>query len=582
MLENYINPKAQLANNLQTKREEPPIIEIIIPQAKFYEPNSLQSPDVDSLGIVPPQSNHDSSSFSDSTIIDNVLLLALSSFKDGELRETENCAPNFYYNYQLEPIVRTLLHKKELAGQTWEIILLSTPKTEQTHLISARINNQTVHYRTSQDEKISVIDFFSYRILNPVEDSVDSRQQAVSAKISAEKVRLYKVLIQDDYSECGQDTLISGFVDIIDEIKRLHNLNPKLNLYVDTHGGPRTNQNMLNSVLSLLAHEIPTVSGNKRNHHSASLVKAEQIYTCEVDDKAHQNIISNAGREFLLQDFVSGINECIYYGRIQSLENYAQKTSNQAEHELINALKQVTSDIMICNVDDFSAHLLDLSNKINQITDRNSYFYIVKDILTSESGYGSLLLEHTPFHEIQWCLRKGFYMQALAIIESRIPQYVKHHNLLFNGPKEKNPSKNNGVEIIRPFDESKKHHPKLDEKGCFQLSQRVIEMNNNNWKEPFQEVFDSYLRQKFGAGKKIPKKNKTPNVAKTIIYSIEPYEPKEDFTKFLKATYELKNIRNNVLHGYSSGKEKKSLQSIHDKIKNYLDLANNLDFFNNL
>ena len=58
--------------------------------------------------------------------------------------------------------------------------------------------------------------------------------------------------------------------------------------------------------------------------------------------------------------------------------------------------------------------------------DLNGVSYLPLFEQNIKNGFSNLLEEHTLVDEIRWCLDKGFYQQALALIESKIPKEFKN------------------------------------------------------------------------------------------------------------------------------------------------------------
>lgn len=96
---------------------------------------------------------------------------------------------------------------------------------------------------------------------------------------------------------------------MIEEIRLLKNHYPDLNILVDTHGGFRTAQEILNTVLSLLQMENIEI-------------KPEHIYNVEFQpvNGVSRAYFTSSAEIFDIINFVSGIHECINYGQIKSLD----------------------------------------------------------------------------------------------------------------------------------------------------------------------------------------------------------------------------------------------------------------------
>lgn len=162
-----------------------------------------------------------------------------------------------------------------------------------------------------------------------------------------------------------------------------------------------------------------------------SLLKIEDIhvkeaFSVEFSEKSKNSIITSETENLKIFDFVSGINEFISSGRANTLMSYSSSHSkmDSSEQDFINAIQNVANGIQWCCIPEFENGLKNLQtffskNARAKTTDINtSYLEIYKTDIKKD--YKKLVTQHNVADEIAWCREKGFYQQALTLIESRV------------------------------------------------------------------------------------------------------------------------------------------------------------------
>lgn len=206
-----------------------------------------------------------------------------------------------------------------------------------------------------------------------------------------------------------QNTIVS-INQILEEIRNQRDAD----IYVDIHGGSRVTQQLITGILYLLKNE-------------GRSIKPDHIFT------ADRGWVSSAGVTFSIYDFISGINELMYYGRTESLNNYKNKShTTEAENDLVNELKTIAESIQLNNIKGFEDALNQLPNKIRNCqsaSKKNSFLSLYLNNI--ENHYQTITKEgRTVLDEIRWSLDHGFYQQVLTLIESRMPDYFKEKGWL--------------------------------------------------------------------------------------------------------------------------------------------------------
>ena len=354
--------------------------------------------------------------------VNNVFLLALSTFPSNHpmVEFTYSCSyeGNDYtdsYFYQMEPVIDLLsnhLHKKN--EHIDEIILLVTEKTvekvENVKIITADNKTNTLIMSDRENSNmISPLDYFVY--------SFNKRNPGTKTKFSLH------------YCDSNEKTgsIAKTIHEVLDELRD----HKKAKVYVDIHGGIRSTQQLVSSILSLLHLEGIGISSNN-------------VFNVRKDGY-NTSFIENAGNTFRIMDFVSGMNEFMSYGRTGSLERF-YKTEKKAidltaksptdasqgsESNIVSIFKEIASGIQLCDINSFENGLDKLKDIDISAQNPDSFLSIFWNDV--EANYKGLLgADRTVLDEIKWCISKGFFQQALTLIESRMPEELINRYEIIN------------------------------------------------------------------------------------------------------------------------------------------------------
>lgn len=326
----------------------------------------------------------------------NILLLALSTFfsRNDEKPDLTKTYEYFYtdsknshsgkYIYQMEPVVQVLSKKLADENDTLDaiVMLCSKQSMEKKTVIDNR-----------GERSVSPLDFFKEQAVSWLNPDMDIQD------------KFYPIRIDENDSSGG----------IADAVNLIRKLNAKgMRLYLDNHGGFRGTQQALEAILSLL--------------------KIESIQVTEVFNvkfSGSKSEISSNDMEFRMFDFVSGINEFINYGRIDSLKNYFDRVGKDEEtQELLSIISGIAEAIQLCDVMDFEENLDKLS-KFFSSHGRPGNNYLALFYQNIENDYKSLIKgRHDTLDEVEWCLKKGFYQQCLTLIEGKMPRELRINGVM--------------------------------------------------------------------------------------------------------------------------------------------------------
>ena len=327
----------------------------------------------------------------------NVLLLSLSTFSRS-IRTSRfdyhwrGCEGTVIGRYQLDPVVKMLATVLATKNQTLDkIVMLCTDDTQ----------NEVKLKTAETDEIISIspLEYFKKQIRAYMNPNLEDEERFVPISVSL-------------------DSPFEGIQNVIQTLRTIQNSEGGLTLYLDTHGGLRGVQRVLEATVSLL--KIEDI-----NIEEAFAVQ----FSDSNDEPQKNNLITLETENMEIFNFVSGINEFISCGRADILMDYvnSQKKISTQDNSFVNAILDVTNGIQWCCVPAFETGLKTLQTyfekekpaSIDTSKHETSYLEIYKNDIKQD--YKNLLsTTSTVIDEINWCLQKGFYQQALTLIEARI------------------------------------------------------------------------------------------------------------------------------------------------------------------
>lgn len=325
----------------------------------------------------------------------NVLLLALSTFprtlRRSEFSYTYNSKKDTVTGrYQLDPVPHMLndILAQKNQGTLDKIIMLCTDETlEKVNEISSP---EGMHY------DISPVEYFKLQVRNYMRPDTSDEE-------------LFTILNVD------LDSPYQGIQAVINTLRSVKSEHSKanLNLYLDTHGGIRGIQRILEATVSLLKIEN---------------IEVKEAYSVEYG----KNCIVSETENMKIFDLVAGVNEFISCGRATTLNAYMEKRREKVSRQdqaMLRAIGEVANGIQWCLIPDFQNGLQNLQKffqtektTASQATNESSYLQIYKDDIRLD--YGKLVTQHSVLDEIDWCIRKGFYQQALTLIESKVSNLI--------------------------------------------------------------------------------------------------------------------------------------------------------------
>jgi len=318
----------------------------------------------------------------------NVLIMAMSTISPNvrttmfSYKTKDGKAGSVIGRYQLDPIPKMLSIELGKVGECLDrVIMLCTEKVKEETTFTTEEDGK------HEDE--SPIDYFKEQIKN---------------------YKNPEVLDDDFYSmitvnENKPEEGVNKAVQAIRKIKGEDNV--EMRLYLDTHGGLRGVQRVLEATISLLKLEGISIE----NTYSV-----EYVEYVENGVNKKKSEIRSEEENMRIYDFVSGIHEFSSSGRTDSLIQYIPR-----DNKLVNAMTKISNSIQWCSVKKFEEGLTELREELKRNADEDGYLKIFKEYI--EKDYGVLIRANSVIDEIEWCLKKHYYQQAVSLLESRMSQY---------------------------------------------------------------------------------------------------------------------------------------------------------------
>lgn len=383
----------------------------------------------------------------------NVLLLAMSTFKNPDRRQVNRYSfsedgeeISGYYYTQMEPVPKMLIQK--LATKKEKLDKIFVLNTEETvNIDKAKVDPDEFCIKIN-DTKCTPFSYFKdlFNTILKKEEGDNNDDNVVDIPMFTKtETNLEKALYN----------FYKGITDLIINNKNCE----KVNLYVDIHGGLRDSFAVVDAILMLLK--------------DMENIELKNIYTVEYDE-GESKIRDCKDRIVNIFDFVNGMNEFLNYGRSAGLVEF-DNNNGKKNTDLVNAINSISDGILLNRTNLFEDSLGKLNSVLNPSPNSNNnnnnshgstqqsdfgYFDIVADmiksdykiiinnnnfdLLDSENGMNNLVVQ------LQWCLNKKHYQQALILIENRTALYLKDKGLF-------DPSQNGSMYHLYHYYDKKKN-----------------------------------------------------------------------------------------------------------------------------
>lgn len=347
----------------------------------------------------------------------NLLVLALSTFNKNMSETTYKCpdeernfkdgkkiVPSVKGNYQLEPVLKYLQQTIGVHG----VLLIKTKETQKEQPISYTWTdeNDVAHH---VERTVSPETLFREMIADVAGD-IDVRDCLLSEG---------DVATQKDIDA------------ILDQIRGYCKDHDGTRIYMDLHGGPRANAQLMTAIISLL----PLENTEETTASEGIRVRPEDIYSVIFDITEPENDrIIRAGSSYGIMDLVAGVHEFVEYGRTESLKRYADRHADVAG--MVAAMDTISDALAMADIQSFDKGLRELKKEIDRLTiqkgDDEANGGDTSELLLRliDQEYGKIIKSTSKqIDKIRWCVEKKFYQLAITMCESQIPWYIKERGV---------------------------------------------------------------------------------------------------------------------------------------------------------
>ena len=236
-------------------------------------------------------------------------------------------------------------------------------------------------------------------------------------RIAKEFPQLAESFSIQDYSEEGTGSTkleknILQIARIADAVTAFANQNAgdKITVHADMTGGFRHTSMLMLSIIQLLKYR--------------GIEIGEVLYSEPTSRVVYR--MTEIQRMFSL---ITGADEFVKFGSVEALNEYFGEEPPPAVKDLLEAMNRFADAIKICRTSAIEGELENLGNHIktfrkNPDRDLKSELF-AKIIDTIEREYGALIGGSVTHSEIiRWCMRKGFWQQAMTLCTEWLPEEI--------------------------------------------------------------------------------------------------------------------------------------------------------------
>ncbi len=197
-------------------------------------------------------------------------------------------------------------------------------------------------------------------------------------------------------------------------------------LHVDLTGGMRHANMLMLGVVRLLQY---------------GGVKIGRMLYSNYNPSSGEGRVEEADEIYKLFDLISGTEEFVRFGSVDSILAYYQNRETDAElAALLDAMKNFAGQIKLCHYGDFkeAADRLREAERNFEKAEKNRNSRLFHQLTgTLEKEY-RILLDREPddLELIEWCLQRGHIQQALTLYTERVPEYICENKLIEQTPEE--------------------------------------------------------------------------------------------------------------------------------------------------
>lgn len=313
---------------------------------------------------------------------------------------------------QLEPIPISLNWRLSARNENLDRIVVINNDDTMTPQEKIILSSES----SEEYSEMSAFDFFKERVKNYRYDSIefysnDTRFELNNVECLTPEIVSVKI---------NDSNAIPGIYEVCDILRTYNKDCDELNLFLDIHGGLRSQQIMVDSVISILEHEG---------------IAIHETYSTNGNPPEIE--IVNADESINIFNLTSGVNEFINYGRSNSLIEYINGLEDEKKYDkdLTSAINEICNSLQLCRMEDFSDDIINLK-RVLESYEKDGKGKLLPVINLIKQNYADLFKdENNLVSQIEWCVKHEFYQQALTIIESLIPGYLFNKGVVWYAAK---------------------------------------------------------------------------------------------------------------------------------------------------
>lgn len=289
-----------------------------------------------------------------------------------------------------------------------------------------------------------------------------------------------------DYSDTGDnfsalEKNILQTAEIADAVMNFARENPadEIIVHADMTGGFRHASMLMLSIIQLLKYRGVEIGEVLYSDPTAKIVYS----------------VTEIQRMFSL---IAGADEFVKFGSVDALRDYFGDNPPHAVKDLLEAMNRFSEAIKICRTSAIENELKNLGQHIktfrkNPDKDLRSKLF-AKIIDTIEIEYGNLLSDKPKRLEIiRWCMRKGFWQQAMTLCTEWLPEEIVRRKICL--PKNSSVAKIAELEGI-PFGRNWQQQFIIAYQGSQKIPEKITDAEVADFAKILRNILENFPAKK--------------------------------------------------------------------------------------
>ena len=255
-----------------------------------------------------------------------------------------------------------------------------------------------------------------YRIYcDLVADKTDDHNDLVSL-YGKEMPEIIPIHLGESKSDIGIKNILST----------LNNLNEEDDIYIDTKGGLRIYNSILNTSMNLM---------------KIREIRPKEVCDLEFDPQKIFTRITDETLTYRIYDLISAMDEFKYSGTSKSLKKYYGAYKNYKykdkkddivlpEDFIVDAIEKISNAVSLCDLLNFEDGIVELNKALRSYNKTKDEKDPLFENFTTDIEKPYQNLQNNILAEIKFCIEHKLYQQALTFIEEKLPDYYYEHGLL--------------------------------------------------------------------------------------------------------------------------------------------------------